>query len=71
MTYKIEKNVPLPTRSSFSFDTMVPGDSFLVETPRERATAIGTARRLGLNVTSAKEGNKYRIWLLETKENEL
>lgn len=42
--------------------SMKPGQSFVVDTKRARATVISTAYRLDISIRTAKDGDKFRIW---------
>lgn len=70
---KIEKGIPIPKcdRSHWwaVLIAMTPGDSFRVETDRERLSILRCAQRYGVPVTSRKlDGNGYRVWRLTTKQ---
>lgn len=68
--YKIEKGIKPPNTtvtSKYPFAEMNVGDSFVVDTATERQNTYSAAiyygrKHNGFKISSAKEGNKYRIW---------
>jgi len=45
--------------------TMKAGESFVVDTRRGRSIVTSAAYRLEINIRTAKEGARFRIWRLE------
>jgi len=68
---QIESNVPMPSkyRSKFPFEEMKVGDSFLVESERQRVSAKNAAgfyaAKHGGKFVSRKVEGGYRIWRTE------
>jgi len=67
-------NIPTPdTRSTVTscgtaisptetLRAMKPGDSFVVDTRRGRSIVTSAAYRLEINIRTAKEGTRFRVW---------
>lgn len=68
---KIEKGIPLPrTKWQAVLDSMLVGDSFVVESRREYETARRCLSRFGGKVTYRKlSDGKIRIWLARKIES--
>ena len=71
--YKIEKNVPMPSRAfkgtiKYPLDFMKIGDSFLIPFTKEKnhpkkiSVPYTMARRKGIDITCRGEKNGVRIW---------
>ena len=62
--FKIEKGIPLPSKSVLPslLKTMEIGDSVLLN--RKKVTQVATiARRIGIKITQQKQDNEnYRVW---------
>lgn len=67
----IEKGVPIATgRNRHAglatiLARMDVGDSIFVDESKQRMAAGGYADKLGIKITSKKEGDGYRIWRIE------
>lgn len=62
---KIEKGIPIPARHIHTpLIDMVVGDSYFIEgdVDKLRNSAYQAAKRLGIKLTSRKEGKGMRIW---------
>lgn len=85
MTFKIDKNIPMPkvlTRRVESgeyrdtFAAMEVGDSFWVEIPKgqsehgRRSNVWNHAKKAGVKISMAKEKNGFRVWLREKSNHE-
>ena len=68
--------VPLPVHSTVTsfgdpisptetLRAMKAGESFLVDDKRGRSIVVSAAYRLDINITTAKEGTRFRIWRLK------
>lgn len=68
-----DSNVPLPTKGTVTslgevisptetLRSLSPGQSFLVDNRRGRAIIVSAAYRLDIDITTAKEGARFRIW---------
>jgi len=63
--FRIEKNVPLPTRvwsSQYPFAQMAVGDSFFATDNRANYAAYAFAVRHGVKFACRSENDGYRIW---------
>jgi hypothetical protein len=48
-----------------SLRALKPGQSFLVDTKQARGSVVSAAYRLDMKISTAKEGERFRIWRLE------
>lgn len=73
---KIEHGIPIPARGANQYGpwaealrAMDPGDSFLVDTDKVRASVLRYSKKHAIKVVSAKiSGIGYRIWKIQNNE---
>lgn len=71
MNFKIDKNIPMPTRrySKYPFNEMEVGDSFFVEGKSNALLSIAKyfakSQKLDWKFTVRKEVNGTRIWRIK------
>lgn len=69
--YVLEKNIPIPTKSSHgrpkgalrtAIEAMSKGDSFFVEDNSKRNSASTIGRTLGIEIVTRAQDHGFRVW---------